>query len=177
MVKRGDKIRLVKEMAFFKNVGEVCEVVEVIDDTCVVFTFGDNGVRVGAVDMNSFKTFFEIYEELEEEMAEAISVDLEYIKYLIDNSDITVDTKFDKCTIVTVKLPNGFIITESSTCVDPKNYDEQMGYEICMDSIMEKLWELEAYRLQCDMYEATLDEDCGLDCYLHDDCQCCGMCE
>ena len=39
MVKKGDKIILVKEMTYFKNVGEVCEVVEVIDDGAVVFTF------------------------------------------------------------------------------------------------------------------------------------------
>lgn len=176
MVKKGDKVRLVEEMAFFKNVGEVCEVVEVIDDKYVVFTFGDNGVRVGATDMNSFKKHFEIYKEPEEE-TEAISVSPEYIKSLVDNSDITVDTKFDKCTVVTVRLPNGFVLTESSACVDPLNYDADMGYEICMESITEKVWELEAYRLQCDLYEAMLDESCGFDCYLNDECECCGMCE
>lgn len=172
MVKRGDKIRLVKEMAFFKNVGEVCEVVEVIDDKYVVFTFGNNGVRVGAVDMSSFETFFEMYKEPEEEI-EAIAVDPDYIKYLIENSDVTVDTKFDKCTVVTVKLPNGFVLTESSACVDPLNYDADMGYEICMESIMEKVWELEAYRLQCDLYEATMDNGCACG----SECRSCGMCE
>lgn len=178
MVKKGDKIILVKEMTYFKNVGEVCEVVEVIDDGAVVFTFGNNGVCMGAVDMNSFEKHFEVYEEPEEEVVvEAISVDPDYIKYLMDNSDITVDTKFDKCTVVTAKLPNGFVISEFATCVDPLNYDKAIAYDICIEKIKEKVWELESYRLQCDIYESMSDEGCGLDCYLNDECENCGMCE
>jgi len=37
---------------------------------------------------------------------------------IIQQSGIDVVTAFNKCTIVTVKLPSGFIIVESSACVD-----------------------------------------------------------
>ena len=64
-----------------------------------------------------------------------------------------VYTMFDKCTVVCVKLENGFVLTESSACVDPTNYNEEIGKEICFEKIKNKIWELEGYKLQCDIYE------------------------
>lgn len=52
-----------------------------------------------------------------------------------------------------MQLPNGFILTESSACVDPANFDEQIGYEICMNRIENKIWEMEGYALQQRVYE------------------------
>jgi hypothetical protein len=71
--------------------------------------------------------------------------------------DIFVKSKFDvktifkKCTVVTCQLPNGFIIVESSACVDPENYDEKLGYDICRERIINKIWELEGYKLQSEL--------------------------
>ena len=177
MLTKGMKIKLVKPMGVFTNVGEVCEIVEVVDNT-IAFTFGANGVHLGVMNYDEFEKYFEIYEEPEE--IEAVTVDPEYIEYLIEKSDITVDTKYDKCTVVTVKLPNGFVISESSPCVNPAIYDKEMVIEVCMNRIKEKLFELEAYKLQWDLYEAheaEVDSPCGFDCYLDDECHGCGMCE
>ena len=63
------------------------------------------------------------------------------ISELIDRSEVSVSTVHDKVTIVCLKLPNGFVITESSACVDPANYDEKVGRDICMERITNKLWE------------------------------------
>ncbi len=60
-------------------------------------------------------------------------------------------TAFDKCLVMVVKLENGFVLTASSACVDPGNYDEMIGYEICEERIKNKLWELEGYLLQTSM--------------------------
>ena len=79
----------------------------------------------------------------------------EQIADLIIKSKVEVKTIFDKCTIVTVQLPNGFVITESSACVDPANYDKAIGYHICMERIENKLWELEGYCLQKKIYEES----------------------
>lgn len=54
----------------------------------------------------------------------------------------------NKTTIVVATLPNKFVIVESSSCVDPANFDEQIGQDICMDRITNKIWELEGYCLQ-----------------------------
>lgn len=77
----------------------------------------------------------------------------EQIENLLNNSEIEVRTIFYKCTVVAVKLPNGFILTESSACVDPLNYNEEIGKDICLERIKDKLWELEGYRLQCEVNE------------------------
>ena len=60
-------------------------------------------------------------------------------------------TVFDKCTVVSCQLPNGFVIVESSACVDPANYNEELGKIICKDRIINKIWELEGYRLQTEI--------------------------
>lgn len=94
------------------------------------------------------------------------------IDELMESCDIAVTTAFDKCTIVACKLPNGFVIVESSSCVDPANYDEDMGVDICMKNIEKKLWELEGYLLQNQLYMdgITFDDD-------DDDLECDGDCE
>jgi len=57
-----------------------------------------------------------------------------------------------KVTVVVCTLANGFTITESSSCVDPANYDEQVGYDICMDKIKDKVWFLLGFLLQSAVY-------------------------
>lgn len=74
------------------------------------------------------------------------------IDALLKDADITVSTAFDKCTVVTVRLKNGFVITESSACVDAANYDAEMGKKICMQRIEDKLWAFEGYTLQKVLY-------------------------
>ena len=72
----------------------------------------------------------------------------ERIDYLIDSATIEVKTVFDKCTVVALKTVDGFVIVESSACVDAVNYNEEIGKQICMERIKNKLWELEGYKLQ-----------------------------
>jgi hypothetical protein len=73
------------------------------------------------------------------------------IDQLIAKSQITVKSVFGKCTIVSVQLPNGFIMVESSASVDAMNYNEVQGMNICIQKIKDRLWELEGYRLQCEL--------------------------
>ena len=80
----------------------------------------------------------------------------EDIDKLLEEAEVGVATVHEKCTMVSVKLKNGFIITESSACVDPNNYDVETGFNICMDHIANKLWELEGYALQKKLYEEGL---------------------
>lgn len=81
------------------------------------------------------------------------SVTKEDIVQLMSEAEASVSTLYNKCTVVCVKLKNGFIITESSACVDPANYDEKLGFNECMRRIEDKLWELEGYALQKRLYE------------------------
>jgi hypothetical protein len=55
----------------------------------------------------------------------------------------------DKTTVVKATLANGFIIVESSSCVDVKNFDMKIGIEICLEKIKDKVWFLLGFLLQC----------------------------
>jgi hypothetical protein len=79
------------------------------------------------------------------------TISAEEIQELLDKSQFEIRTVLGKCTVVACQLPNGFIIVESSACVDPKNYNEKMGAEICFKRIENKLWELEGYVLQTEL--------------------------
>lgn len=92
-------------------------------------------------------------------MTETNYVPKETIDALITQSEITVKTFFGKTTVVAMKLPNGFVLVESSSCVDPLNYDEAIGVQICKAKLEAKLWELEGYRLQERLYVGSSFRD------------------
>ena len=73
-------------------------------------------------------------------------------KEVDDNmKDVLVRTveEFGKpCTYVTVRMKNGFTLRESTTCVDPANYSEEIGKEICLKHIEDKRGFLLGYALQ-----------------------------
>lgn len=157
LVNKGDKIKLVREMGMFNNIGEVCDVADIVNGL-IYFRFG-NGMHLGIMSPDEADRYFEKYEE-----PKINTVTKEMIDSIMEDVELEVITTFDKCTVVSAKLPNGFVITESSACVDPRNYDEEMGFEICMNKIVNKVWELEGYRLQCKLYEGDCYCDCDCDC-------------
>lgn len=77
------------------------------------------------------------------------------IDALLTASDIHVSTIFDKVTLVAVRLPNGFVLTESAGAVSKANYSEDQGKQICLRKIESQLWKLEGYRLQSAVTEST----------------------
>ena len=65
----------------------------------------------------------------------------------------TLDDFGKPTTYVTVRMLNGFTLRESTTCVDPSNYDEEIGKTICLKRIEDKIWFLLGYALQEDLYK------------------------
>ena len=53
-----------------------------------------------------------------------------------------------KTTVVRATLRNGFEIVEASACVSAENYDEELGREICLEHIKDKVWMLLGFLLQ-----------------------------
>lgn len=70
------------------------------------------------------------------------------IDRMIEASEVNVQTIGQKTTLVRVVLPTGFELVEASSCVDPKNYDETLGAEICRDHIKTRLWKHLGFLLQ-----------------------------
>lgn len=70
----------------------------------------------------------------------------------------TLDDFGKPCTYVTVRMKNGFTLRESTTCVDPANYSEEIGKQICLEKIEDKVWFLLGYALQEKQYQKSLQE-------------------
>lgn len=73
------------------------------------------------------------------------------IEKILQNSIIKFEKLGDKTTLATAILQNGFVIVKSSSCVDPKNFDMKIGQDECMKRIIDKIWELEGYKLQSEL--------------------------
>ena len=68
----------------------------------------------------------------------------------------TLDDFGKPTTYVTIRMQNGFTLRESTTCVDPANYSEEIGKEICLKRLEDKVWFLLGYQLQEDLYRDQL---------------------
>ena len=91
---------------------------------------------------------------------------------IMDNAEYAAFKVFDKCTVVACKLPNGFVIVESSACINPDDYDEGIGIEGCLDRIEDKVMMMEAYNHCEELYDDELCEDCCKNCDCCEDCDC-----
>lgn len=66
---KGDKIKLVKPMGAFTNVGEVCEVTDIREDGSIWFRFG--GVHLGCMSYDEYEKYFEpVKEKIKREWTE-----------------------------------------------------------------------------------------------------------
>lgn len=79
-------------------------------------------------------------------------VTIEEVKANMHDVFVTTLQLFDKpVTFVDVRMLNGFTIRESTTYVDPANYDEEIGKQVCLKRIEEKIWMLLGYEKQCEI--------------------------
>lgn len=56
-----------------------------------------------------------------------------------------------KTTMAVVTLKNGFEIITHAACVDPADYNTEVGNRIARSRALDKIWELEGYLLQDNM--------------------------
>lgn len=155
VINNGDKLVVKKTVAEFLKEGDIAKVIDINNDI-ISFAFGEDFVHMGIMTAKECKEHFEKVVE----KAKAPTVTYKDVQSIIDNSEFEIFTVFDKCTIVACKLPNGFVIVESAACVSPENYSKEVGTEICIDKITDKIWELEGYKLQNEVHEEAHTCDC-----------------
>lgn len=150
-INKGDKVRMIKDanyvMEWFGlHVGDEFIVDEVKNGGLIKLRNEDRNVACTLYPKfveEHFEKVNEVYYDIEDN-------DFDYIAEILSESNFRTTSVFGKCTIVACQLPNGFVIVESSSCVDPDDYDEEIGIENCMNRIKNKVIELEAY---CDHFE------------------------
>lgn len=57
------------------------------------------------------------------------------------------DKVFGNTTVLVCQLENGFTLTEMSACINPDNYDYEIGRKYCKERLHSRLWELKGYAL------------------------------
>ena len=51
-------------------------------------------------------------------------------------------------TICALTLRSGFVVAGESACLDPANFDAEIGEQIAYANAFEKLWQLEGYHVK-----------------------------
>ena len=78
------------------------------------------------------------------------------IKSILDNAETQEVVFWDKEVVVSYKLYNGFTIIGRGACVDPANFDIEIGRRVAREQAENKLWELEGYLLQNKLYQEKI---------------------
>lgn len=63
----------------------------------------------------------------------------------------------NRLTICILVMRNGFAVTGESACVDPLNFDAELGRRIAKDKAREKIWPLLGYMLREKLYREALE--------------------
>lgn len=67
-------------------------------------------------------------------------------------TDVEVMTVGEKTTVVNVHTLTGFDTIRHSSCVDPKNYSEELGKQYAMEEVVNSLWSHLGFVLQWAKY-------------------------
>lgn len=151
---KGDKIRLVKPMGVFTNVGEVCEVTDVMDGGVICFRF--NGVHLGCMSYDEFKKYFEIveYEHPKRSWTQwlrssyTISSTYAVDDITIDESDLGVLLYRHNGKQVQVRiLTESKALRASATCYKTDKFDLNKGLRLALKRLFPKVLK---YVAECD---------------------------
>ena len=82
-----------------------------------------------------------------------ISLTLEDIEAVIVKKEF-MQVMATTLTICVLTLENGFTVTGESACVDPNNFDKDIGEKIAYENAREKIWQLEGYLLMSRLHNA-----------------------
>lgn len=73
----------------------------------------------------------------------------EHVDEIIKKTKIVYETFGNKTLVGVCTLPNGWVEVFDASCIDPENFDFEVGKDIILKRLNNKIWELEGYLLQC----------------------------
>ncbi|MFN6572407.1 Gp49 family protein [Dendronalium sp. ChiSLP03b] len=77
----------------------------------------------------------------------------EQIASLLDSAETQEHVFWGKELVVSFKLPSGFTICGRGACVDPANFNIEIGRKVAREDAENQLWQLEGYLLQNRLHE------------------------
>jgi len=84
------------------------------------------------------------------------SLTIEHIESVVTDA-VYFTAKDAPLTICVLYLQNGFTVTGESACVNPENFNAQIGKDIARANAIEKVWMLEGYLLKQFRHEAGVN--------------------
>jgi hypothetical protein len=90
-----------------------------------------------------------------------LKTDISISQQMVDEfiKEVHPSTIGDKTTMVRAVLVNGFEMVESSACVDKENYSEEIGTEMCLKKIKDKVWVYLGFLLQTGVGGVQIDAE------------------
>jgi hypothetical protein len=85
------------------------------------------------------------------------------INKILDDAETQETIFWEKEVVVSYRLYNGFTIIGRGACVDPANFNIEIGKKVAREQAENKLWELEGYLLQNKLYKETTS-NCSNEC-------------
>ena len=81
------------------------------------------------------------------------------IRAMLNEAETQETIYFGKCLVVVYKLKNGFCLVGVGACVDPENFDLDVGRQVAEGQVIDQLFKLEGYLLQNQLFQIDLEED------------------
>ncbi len=151
MLVKGDKIKLVKPMGCFNNMGEVCDIVNVSEDAVISFKFG--GVHLGCMSYNEFEKYFEKVEHIKHEWTEWIEKQIGY--YNIDNDMriATIEFRHNGLRVQTraKKIDEDVYLKARSCCHKNDIFDLNKGLKVATARLIVKVLDKETENMAKNM--------------------------
>lgn len=79
---------------------------------------------------------------------DATKITPQIIEDAIERCDFIRHEPVPELTICVLKLRNGFAVVGKSGCVDPANYDREIGERVAREDAVDKVWELMGFALK-----------------------------
>ena len=90
----------------------------------------------GYISMCPKETFLKTSYEIENN-----SITQKLVNSFVKNTEVTTERIFGKLnTFLKYELVNGFTGIEATSCVDEKNYSQEIGEEILLNRLYDKIW-------------------------------------
>lgn len=123
---KGDRIKLVKKMGVFDNIGEICEVTDIQEGGVICFKFG--GCHLGCMSYNEYENYFEKVEEPVKKTWDEWGVPFKMIFHDIRGSQKTIVCQ-TRTNGKKVQIRSGSLKAEA-TCCQEDEFDFEKGLEL-----------------------------------------------
>ena len=85
------------------------------------------------------------------------------IQAMLKEAETQETIYFGKCLVVVYKLKNGFCLVGVGGCVDPENFDLEVGRQVAEGQVIDQLFKLEGYLLQNQLFQIDSEEEIEID--------------